>query len=287
MGHAYDEEITRWRAARLARLRRPDGWLSLTGLGWLHQGDNPVGSDPSSDVVLPRDEAPVRAGSIRLDGERARFDAEPGAAVTHHGTPVDSIPLADDATGAPTVLEIGALSLFVIRREGQLGVRIRDSESAALRSFAGIDTYPIDARWRIETRFEAYEPPRTAQVPTVLGNTETYLVPGALAFEVDGETYRLDAFLEDEESDLFIVFGDRTNGGETFGGGRFMYTKPADERGVVVLDFNKAYNPPCVFTPYATCPLPAPQNRLPIRIEAGEKRYALEVALPDGGHDPP
>jgi uncharacterized protein (DUF1684 family) len=267
------DDVERWRADRLARLIGPDGWLSVVGLAWLREGPNTVGADPSCDVVLPVS-APGRVGVIDMMDGHARFTPAPGARVRRrHRMVTDRIELADDQDGPPTRLSVGPVAFYVIRREEGLGVRIKDADASARAAFAGIPHYPVDVRWRFDARFEPYDPPGVVLVPTVLDSFETYAVPGALVFDVDGATYRLDAFLEHGSTDLFIVFGDLTNRGETFGGGRYLYTKPADERGVVALDFNRAYNPPCVFTAHATCPIPPPQNRLPVRIEAGEMRY--------------
>jgi hypothetical protein len=168
---------------------------------------------------------------------------------------------------------MGSLSFYVIRRADELAVRIKDDRSPARASFTGIEYFPIDPRWRFEARFQPHDPPRSERVPTVVGMEETYQVPGTLAFEFDGVTHRIDAFYEDGETDLFIIFGDLTNRSDTYGGGRYMYARPPDDRGIVLVDFNRAYNPPCVFTPFATCALPPPQNKLPIRVEAGEKLY--------------
>ena len=271
---AHRDQVERWRANRIARLTGPDGWLSVVGLAWLREGVNTVGSAPSSDVVLPA--GPPRAGSILVRGDRAAFVAEPGSGITTDGSPVDAGPLSlrDDVDDDPTVLRLGSLAFHVIRRDGALGVRIRDRERPARSGFAGIDHYPVDIGWRIVARFEPYEPARSVPVSTVLRTTETYVIPGAAVFERDGGQLRLDAFLERPEADLFFVFADLTNRDETFGGGRYLYTPRAGRDGTVLLDLNRAYNPPCVFTSYATCPLPLPQNRLPIRVTAGEKRYA-------------
>jgi uncharacterized protein (DUF1684 family) len=181
--------------------------------------------------------------------------------------------LRSDTSDDPTILWAGGISFLVIQRDGGLAVRVRDRDRPGIAGFHGIEHFPVDLRWRMEARFDAYDPPRSAGVPTVLGTTETYAVPGAVVFELDGVPFRLDVLLERPDDDLFLVFADATSGRETFGGGRYLYAKPADARGTVIVDFNRSYNPPCVFTRYATCPLPPPQNRLPVRIEAGEKRY--------------
>jgi uncharacterized protein (DUF1684 family) len=187
------------------------------------------------------------------------------------------VELADDTHGHATTLRLGTLSFHIIIREGDLAVRIRDRESPARGAFRGIEHWPVDPRWRLETRFRPYDPERSIPVPTILHKTETFRVPGAVEFDHEGARYRLDIFLESDDSDLFLVFGDETNGTESFGGGRYLYTPKAEPDGIVIVDFNRCYNPPCVFTPHATCPLPLPQNRLPIRIEAGEKAYAQET----------
>lgn len=264
------EEVERWRAGRLARLLSPDGWLSLVALEWLREGENTLGSDPSNDVVLPK--GPARAGAIEVRGSRVRLVANIGAGLSVDGEPAGLLDLADDADGDPTVVEVGTLRFHVIRREGRPAVRVKDSDSPARRSFGTIESYPIDVRWRVEARFEP-APGRTVLAPDVLGTGQTYSAPGTLAFDIDGAPSRLEAFQESDEDDLFIVFGDATNGDTTFEGGRYLYSAPPDDRGVVVVDFNKSYNPPCVFTPFATCVLPLPENRLSLRIEAGEKRY--------------
>jgi uncharacterized protein len=271
---AYLADFLAWREARLRRLQGPEGWLSLVGLDWLLEGENPVGSDPSCRVRLPAGKAPARAGSIAVAGGRAVFRAEPGSGVVYGDRAVTEVGLRDDSNGEPTVLRVGTVGFHIIKREGRLAVRVRDGDSPALRAGAvRIPMFALDPRWRIEGRFEAYDPPRSLVAPNVLGTGETFLVPGALRFAVDGVGHRLEAFREPNVRDLFVVFGDRTNGTETFGGGRYLYAAPRRKDGKVVVDFNRAYNPPCVFTPYATCALPRPENRLPIRIEAGEKRY--------------
>lgn len=273
MASPYEREILAWRARRVARLTGPDGWLTLVGLFWLEPGDNDVGSDPSCRVTLPAEKAPARVGTIRLGEAGASFEADPGSSVRHHRAEVTTIDLFDDHVGEPTVLELGSLRFHLISRYGRLAVRVRDTECPARQGFRGLEYYPIDSSWRLEATFDPYRPPRTSQVATVLGIDETYDTPGGVVFRPGAGTYRLEAFLEPGETDLFIVFGDRTNATETYGGGRYLYAAPPDRRGIVTLDFNKAYNPPCAFTPHATCALPLPENRLPFRVEAGEQRY--------------
>lgn len=269
---AYQVEIEAWRAARDERLRRPDGWLTLAGLFWLDEGANSFGSDPANRVVLPPG-TPACMGELLLEGGSVRLWAEPGIALASRGEPLRSAALKTDADGGPTILDYGHVSFFVIKRRDRFAVRVKDSASPVLAAFGGLDAFRIDPRWRFEARFEPYDPPKQVLVPSVLGGADSEICPGAIVFDLGDTVYRLEPVLEAGTDELFIIFGDRTNGFETYGAGRFLYAKRPDKDGRVVLDFNKAYNPPCVFTPYATCPLPPPQNRLPIRVEAGEKVY--------------
>jgi uncharacterized protein (DUF1684 family) len=271
--NAYLEEIERWHACRLARLTGPDGWLSLVGLEWLEEGENAVGSDPSNQVVLPAGRAPARVGTVTLEDGVATLAADAGIRLTHDHRPVRRITLRDDLHGEPTVVRLGDLSFHVINRAGRLAVRVKDSTSPVRAGFRGIDRYPVDSRWKIEAGFESFDPPRQIPVSNVLDFEETMVAPGALSFEIGRTACRLVAFREVGSDDLFIVFGDRTNRDDTYQAGRYLYARPPGDAGLVVVDFNKAYNPPCVFTPYATCVLPLPESRLPVRIEAGEKRY--------------
>jgi len=267
----HDDEIARFQGARRERVAGPEGWATVVGLAWLTDGSNPIGSEPSATALLPDGKAPARFGTIDVEGGTATFRA--AQPFDHEGRTVSELPLMDDSSGRPTIVRLGEVSFFLIRREDRLAVRIRDAGSEARAAFHGLEYFPTDIRWRFPAQFEPFDPPRTLTLPTVLDTTETYDVPGALAFDLDGTTYRVEAYLEDPDSDLFVMFGDLTNGRETFGGGRYMYVKPPGPDGLVVLDFNKAYNPPCVFTAHATCALPPFENRLPIAIPAGEKRY--------------
>jgi uncharacterized protein len=268
----YRAEIEAWRARRLARLTAEDGWPSVVGLFWLEDGDNKVGSAKDNAIVLPPS-APARMGSIVLEKGRATLRVLPGVELTADGERVTAPRvLASDASESATLLRHGTLLFYLIERAGKLGVRVKDSQSPARREFHGLDYFPIDPSWRLTARFEPYDPPRSISVPNVLGHDDSEKSPGALVFERGGQTYRLDPVLERGETEHFVIFADSTNGKETYGAGRFLYVQPP-VNGTTIIDFNKSYNPPCVFTDYATCPLPPPQNRLKVRIEAGEKEY--------------
>lgn len=261
---ALREEVEAWRLGRYDRLRQPIGWLTLAGLDWLKPGVNRVGSAPDADVILPA--GPAEAGTVVVEGS----DVRASGAFELDGRAVEDTPLATDANHQePTLLALGDLRLCVIDREGRLAIRTWDTASPRLRDFDGIPHWPVDPRWAITARFEP-TPGRTRHVPDVLGDGFDEESPGEVVFGVDGIEYRLEALPGGPDGELFLVFGDATNGTETYGGGRFLYTPPPDANGTVRVDFNQAYNPPCVFSPYATCPLPWPENRLPLRIEAGE-----------------
>jgi len=271
---AHRAEIEAWRARRMAGLRREDGWLTLVGLFWLQEGENRFGSDPRSNrIVFPKDTTPAAMGSLDLSKGVVTLRAAADAGLTSAGQPVTTLVLRSDADGPATVVKHGRISFFLIKRGERLGIRVKDSANPVLLGFHGIDSYPIDGRWRFDARWEPYQPPKTVPVPNILGSVDQEKSPGAVVFDVGGRPYRLDAVQEAGSDDLFLIFGDETNGVETYGGGRFLYASPPDKDGRVVVDFNKAYNPPCVFTPYATCPLPPRQNRLALRVEAGEKKY--------------
>jgi len=278
---AHRREVEAWRADRVARLTADDGWLSVVELAWLEEGDNPAGSQPDAVVVLPADQAPTEVGVFTLSDGAVRFRAAPGAAGVEvvAGDAPGPVPpgrelaLATDAAGAPTVLGLGGLRFFVIDRAGRLGVRVKDPDSPARRGFTGLDYFPIGVGWRVEARFEPHAEPKTIPVPNIIGTVYDEPSPGVAVFRLDGATHRLDAIGEPAGGELFFVFGDATNGVATYGGGRFLDAPVPAADGRMVLDFNRAYNPPCAFTAFATCPLPPRGNKLPVAVEAGEKDY--------------
>jgi uncharacterized protein (DUF1684 family) len=271
---AYQAEILKWRQKRVEELTGDGGWLSLAGLFWLKQGQNRFGSAPSNEIVLPRNRAPRLAGSLWLSRGIVRLRARPDAGVTHNGTRATDLVLESDTDGKQTVLKLGSLSFYVIKRGTRLGVRVKDSQNPNRSRFAGLDCFAVNPEWKLEAKYEAHVPPKMISIVNVLGMVEEMPSPGTLVFDVDGKTYRLNPVLEKGEKQWFIIFADKTSGKETYGAGRYLYADPPGADGKVILDFNKSYNPPCAFTKFATCPLPPRQNRLPFRIEAGEKTYA-------------
>lgn len=272
---AWRKEVETFRKERVEGLKKEDGWFALVGLDWLDEGENRFGSDPEAKVVLPEGKSPKLAGVLVRKGDMVSVRVEPGVKLTSGGEPIKpgtARELASDADGEPTVLEMGSVSFYVIQRGDKVGVRVKDKESAALKAFHGLDTWPIQTAWRVQARFELYDPPKTIGIPNILGQVTDSPAPGAVVFDWQGKTYRLDA-LGDPKEGLSLIFADQTNGKESYGAGRFLETGPVKD-GKVVVDFNLAYNPPCAFTAFATCPLPPSQNRLALRVEAGEKKYA-------------
>lgn len=268
----HPAEVKIWRSERLDRLKAEGGWLSLVGLHWLKDGDNSIGSAKGSDVLIAS--APAKLGTATLAGGQVTFTLEPGAiAVVGTSDRNKNAVLRDDRNENPTKVAFGTTSFYVIDRDGKKGLRVKDTEAPTRKNFLGLDYFEIAEKWRVEAKWEAFDPPRTLDVPTVMGTVEKYKVPGKAVFERGGKTYEVQPVLETADArQLFLIFADKTTGKETYGAGRFLYADmPAN--GKIVLDFNKAYNPPCAFTPYATCPLAPPENRVKLRIDAGEKKY--------------
>jgi uncharacterized protein len=253
---SYQSEIADWRHNREEALKRDGGWLTVAGLFWLHEGANTVGRDPENEIVLP--DGPPRAGT---------FELKSGKVIAHlDGADRELWPDSLD------VAKVGRLSLFVIKRSDKFAVRLKDPDSEYRRNFHGIEYFPAKEEYRVTAKWV----PAIQKIPilNILGQTEPMESPGYAVFQLQGKEYRLRPVLETPDAkELFYIFRDQTAGKETYGAGRFFYSAmPAN--GHVEIDFNKAYNPPCAFTPFATCPLPPSENKLPIRIEAGEKKYA-------------
>lgn len=266
---AHRAEIEQWRAERIERLTAPTGWLSLVGLHWLQPGLTVLGNGPGVGVNLGR--GPAVLGNLSWEGDRFYFKtSQPGVQIG--GVEALGAELRSDASASPTIVQFGSAQFYLIERGGRMGLRVKDAEAPTRTRFAGIDYFDIDPAWRIEARFEAHDPPRTLSIVTVHGIEEPYPNPGRVVFEHDGERYSLEALEEAGTEDLFFIVYDGTSGKESYGMARFMYAAPPVE-GRIVLDFNKLYNPPCAFTEYSTCPLPPPENRLRLRIAAGEKTY--------------
>ena len=271
-GDDYTREIESWRAGRLERLQSPTGWLSLVGLEWLKPGRNTVGAASDNDIVIAG--APAHLGSVDWDGDKVNISLKADSGALIDGQLLGSAEMLDDSHEKPTTVSFGTTRFYLVDRAGgKKGLRIKDSKAETRTHFLGLDYYPVDPSWHIEARWVAFDPPHTLEIPNVLGTIDKITVPGKAVFEHEGKTFELLPVLETEDADeLFYIIADKTSGKETYGAGRFFYSAmPKD--GKVVLDFNKAYNPPCAFTPYATCPLAPPENRMPVAVRAGEKKY--------------
>jgi uncharacterized protein len=268
-----EREIDAHRLARVARLTAERGWLTLVGKVWLHEGRHVIGADPGSDIVLPRDRSPARLGTVTLADGVVRLEVEAEVDAFAGGQRVRTLDLHANAGPADDVT-VGSITLQLVERRGEFALRIRDSESAVRRHFPGIPAYPVDPTWRLAARLDAFDVPREMAIEDGDGRPQTYLCPGIAHFERQGQAATLLPVFEHGDGRLFVIFSDLTNRDTTYGAGRFLYAPPPDA-GHVLLDFNKAFNPPCAFTPYAVCPLPPPENKLLLRIEAGEKRPSL------------
>lgn len=270
---AYEKSIRDWRAERVERLLRPDGFLSLVGLHWLEPGSTFVGSARDNGTRLALGPPQVGMLSLARDGSASLRIAD-GAEVTIDGEPATgTVPLVADSRGTPTVVGFnrGDASFILIERGGRFALRVRNAMARTRTSFPGIDYFDINPAFRFDARFEAHPPGQTLEIVNMVGQVEPMANPGRVHFEKDGQAFSLEA-IDEGDGRLFFVFADRTSGHETYAASRFLYADPPGKDGLTELDFNRAYNPPCAFTPFSTCPMPPPANRLDLRVEAGEKK---------------
>ncbi len=265
----WQEELANWKQQRLASLTREHGWLTLIGMEWLHAGDNSIGSAQDNSIVLPH--GAEHMGVFHVQNNRIEFTPIKGIDLKANDEIISqTIPVLMDTSGKPTVFRIDTFQFYVIER-GKPALRIKDSQAKTRTEFKGLSYFPANEDFRFKAKFIAYNPAKDVEIINVLGILNKDKTPGAVQFEKDGKTYQLDVL--DAGDSYEIIFADRTSGRTTYGPGRFVYVKKQDQDNSLIIDFNKAYNPPCAFTDYSTCPLPPAQNRLPIFIEAGEKKY--------------
>ncbi len=271
---AFAQQQQAWREQRQTDLTQPEGWTSLIGLHWLDPGAHYLGSDADNGIRLAM--GPAHLGMIEVASGGLRFTPERGAALTLDGQPLQGgvVLRADDAAAGASKLAFddGKGVASVIRRGGRYALRVKHAEAPSRTGFKGIAYWPAAADWRVTARFMPHPPGRTLAIANIIGTTDEVPNPGAVEFERDGKMYRIEA-LDEGDGGLFLVFADRTSGHGSYGAGRFLDASRPDAQGRVVLDFNRAYNPPCAFTPFATCPLPPAENRLDLVIDAGEKSY--------------
>lgn len=266
---AYLTDLAAWKATRAARLKGPTGYLNLVGLFWLRNETNTFGSSPDSDFVLPGN-ALRMVGSFSRENDQVRMTVQDGVDVLHNGMPVQAIVMHDDHSEQPVVLTHGSLAWTVIRRDDKFAVRVRDFENPAIAAFKPIEYFPANKTFRVPAVLDRFDEPKQVRVDTVVtGLDYRPQSPGKLNFAIAGEWFELEAYQSGER--LFIIFGDATSGRETYPAGRFLYASMPDDSGITMLDFNKAYNPPCAFNDFATCPVASPQNRLKTKIIAGER----------------
>jgi hypothetical protein len=263
---AYRAEFQKWQQEQVKDLK--DNWLPLIGLFWLKEGENTFGSAKGSAIELPASSAPARAGVVVRKGKEVAIKVADGAKVTTNGKPVREAKLVASPPGPPTVLELGSLRMFVVQRGNRFALRVKDMRNPAINEFKGLQTYPLNQAYIVTADFVAAKD-KTMGLTDVLGDVRQVPVPGEVRFRLNGQELRLTP-IEGENGTLFFTFSDLTRKKDTYPGGRFLGA-PAPKNGKVVLDFNKAYSPPCAWTPYATCPLPPKQNQLQVEIPAGEK----------------
>lgn len=288
---AHARAVADFHAARVAELEAPDSWLSLIGLHWLPEGETTLGSAESNDIVLPEGKAAPVVGTVVREGDEVRFVAGPGVTVTAGIDSTLSLPAGSGASppdvsadpvvteealgsagpGKSVVLRHGPINWILVSRGDERALRVRDNESPVYDAFDGIERYPTSTAWRVTARWVPHE--KTVLVPNVLGTSSESESPAHLEFWIDGERHTLDVTGDPDSDRYMMVFADATSGSATYGGGRYLWFDAPDEEGRVVLDFNLAYNPPCVWTGHATCPLPTRDNRLDVAVEAGEKDW--------------
>ena len=270
---SYVKSMEEWQHQRLERLKNKNGWLSLSGLFWLEEGENSFGSDAENDIIFP-EKADAFCGTLVLDSGSVTLRVAEGIGISVKDFLITEMALVNDHSENTTRLQQGDLAWYIIKRGDRYGIRLRDHKHPRIDELDHIPSYPIQTSYVVEATLEPFDSPKTMTVATPLeGFTESYECPGILNFRINGKKLTLHPFTSG--SGYFLVIADETSGLDTYGGGRFMYAMP-DSSGRIILDFNKAYNPPCAFSPFATCPMPPRENFLPAAIEAGEKSVHLD-----------
>lgn len=272
---SHEKSVSDWRKKVEDTLKSDTGWLTVAGLHWLKKGETTFGSDPKNGFVLPAGKAPAKAGVVRFDGKRVWLRAEPGSGVLVNGQAPTNQPLIDDAATKYDLVTLGDLTFFVIVRGDKTGLRLRDKASKYRKEFTHRSWYPIKPEYKVQGKFLPYAEPKKLKVPTVIeGVVEEHESPGQIEFVLNGKTHKSQV-LKASDNQLWLIFRDKSSGKATYPAGRFLYGDLGKD-GTVTFDFNRAYNPPCAFTPYATCPLPPRQNSLSVAVEGGELTYHLE-----------
>lgn len=269
----YLEEVNTWHQQRIQSLKQEDSWLSLAGLYQLQEGTHTIGSDSTNDLVFPPG-APARIGTITRQDDYFSFKIASGISVRKNGTEVSEFEFSFNDQDETIEFRHDELLWFVIERRGDYYIRLKDTNHSNFATFNGIERFPVSRDWRIKATFKPFAQPQTITIPDILGDTYQDSLYGRLEFNIKGSQYSLAPLGHPKKDDeFFIIFADQTNGESTYGGGRYLYAPTPDDNNITYIDFNKAYNPPCVFTDFATCPLPPNQNNLEREITAGEKMY--------------
>jgi uncharacterized protein len=272
---AYEKSVQEYRTKLETSLKSDTGWLTVAGLHWLKPGDTTVGSDPKNGFVLPTGKAPAELGLFRFDGKKVVLKVK-GSGVAVNGKPFTEGPIQDDgADKKPDLITVGDLTMTVIDRGGKIGIRLRDKTSKYRKEFTHRSWYPVKAEYKVNGKFLPYAVAKKLRVPTVIdGVVEEHESPGEIEFALNGATHKAQV-LKAGEGQLWLIFRDRSSGKATYAACRYLYGE-LNKDNSVSFDFNKAYNPPCAFTPFATCPLPPRQNSLKVAVEAGELTYHVE-----------
>jgi hypothetical protein len=277
----WQSELLAWRADYTKQLQKPDGWLTLVGLEWLKPGDNSFGAAPDNSLPL-KTQTVSHIGVVQLSGQNLDLqppkEGFPKGLMVDGKAPASSQKLISDDSGHPSKITLGTLTIVVIHRGDRYALRVKDSQAASRTQFHGLKWYEPNPSYRVQAKWVPYSPPKREKIPTILGTEVESTVPGAAEFTLEGKTLRLEPIIESPDSkELFFIVRDSTSKTKTYGAGRFLYTELPDhglsQPGQLWLDFNRLENPPCAYTPYATCPLPPPQNRLQVGLPAGEQRY--------------
>jgi uncharacterized protein (DUF1684 family) len=268
----YEAEIRKFQQEREAALKTDTGWLTIAGLFFLTQPVTTFGSDPLNDIVLPAS-APARAGTFELRNGKVTVKAEEGVNLQLDGKTIRTAELRPDGQGQPDRVSLGDLQFWVHNSGERLSIRVRDKNSRLRKEFVGTSWFPINPAYRVEATYVPYDKPKMVQISNILGDLETMPIPGIVTFTLNGQEHKLEPVAEPGDPQFWFIFRDLTSLKESYPAARFLYAQ-APVNGKMILDFNRAQNPPCAYNPYTTCPLPTEQNRLRTRIEAGEKNYA-------------
>lgn len=266
------EEINEWHQGQMDFLRSDEGWLNLIGLHWLEEGVNTFGSD-GVDIKIHEGQFPNEIGTFFLENSSVYFSPSVDGVLLEGEELKERALVFDLMEGIDGHMKYKSLYWNIIKRGDSFGIRLRDLNAQEVQEFDGVERYPVDMKWRVKANFVPYDPIKEVMITNVVGQVSPNASAGYVEFEIEGKKYQIDALANPDDIELFLMFADNTSGDETYGGGRYMYVDRDFSNNEIILDFNKAYNPPCVYTAYATCPLPPRQNVLDLAITAGQKNY--------------